>query len=82
MRGGRKNTSPVAAAGTGVNKPPLAGVPRTVRYFLAALVVAAPFSVAVASDAQAQDVTCQGKPATVVGPTEGAINTNGTRATT
>ena len=78
VRGGRKNTSPVAAAGTGVNKPPLAGVPRTVRYFLAALVVAAPLSVAVASDAQAQDVTCQGRPATVVGPTEGAINTNGT----
>ena len=40
------------------------GVPRTVRYFLAALVVAAPFSVVVASGAQAQDVTCQGKPVT------------------
>ena len=79
VRGGRENTSPVAAAGTGVNKPPLAGVPRTVRYFLAALVVAAPFSVVVASAAQAQDVTCQGKAATVVGPTEGAINTNGTQ---
>ena len=49
------------------------------RYFLAALVVAAPFSVVVASGAQAQDVTCQGKAATVVGPTEGAINTNGTQ---
>ena len=72
VRGGRKNTSPVAAAGTGVNKPPLTGVPRTVRYFLAALVVAAPFSVEVASGAQAQDVTCQGKAATVVGPTEGS----------
>jgi hypothetical protein len=50
-----------------------------VRYLVAALVLAAPFSVAVASGAQAQDVTCQGKPATVVGPTEGAINTNGTQ---
>jgi hypothetical protein len=50
-----------------------------VRYLCAALVLAAPFSVAVASGAQAQDVTCQGKPATVVGPTEGAINTNGTQ---
>ena len=60
-----------------MNKPPLTGVPRTVRYFLAALVVAAPFSVAVASGAQAQDVTCQGKAATVVGPTEG-FNTIGT----
>ena len=49
------------------------------RYFLAALVVAAPFSVVVASGAAAQDVTCQGKAATVVGPTEGAINTNGTQ---
>lgn len=61
----------MTAAGTGVNKPPLTGVPRTVRNFLAALVVAAPFSVAVASDAQAQDVTCQGQAATVVGPTDG-----------
>ena len=49
------------------------------RYFLAALVVAAPFCVAVASGAQAQDVTCQGEAATVVGPTEGAVNTNGTQ---
>jgi hypothetical protein len=73
------NTSPVGAAGTGVNKQPLPRVGRTVRYFLAALVVAAPLSVAVASPgAQAQDGTCQGRPATIVGPTEGAINTNGT----
>ena len=77
VRGGRKNTSPVTAAGTGVNKPPLTGVPRTVRYFLAALVVAAPFSVAIASGAQAQDVTCQGQAATVVGTTDG-FNTVGT----
>jgi hypothetical protein len=61
-----------------VNHQARPDVPRTVRYFLAALVVAAPLSVAVASDAQARDVTCQGVPATVVGPTEGAINTNGT----
>ena len=60
-----------------MNKPPLTGVPETVRYFLAALVVAAPFSVVVASGAQAQDVTCQGKAATVVGPTDG-FNTVGT----
>jgi hypothetical protein len=48
-----------------------------VRYLVAALVVAAPFSVVVASGAQAQDVTCQGKATTVVGPTEG-FDTTGT----
>ena len=76
------NTSPAGAAGTGANqttphaRPTYREVlPRGTRR------VAAPFSVAVvavASGAQAQDVTCQGKPATVVGPTEGAIDTNGT----